>query len=310
MPRDKTGMSLSRRAFLAAGLGLPASAVGASAYAFGVEPGWRLDLVRYALSPPGWPAEAPLRIAVIADLHVADPWISESRVHDIVDLANSLRPDLTVLLGDYVCTHRFVTGYVRPEAWADALKRLSAPLGVWSILGNHDWWSAAMPTEPPDGARSVRAALRRAGCPPLENDAVRILHRGRAFWLAGLGDQMAHRRGGRWRGVDDLDATLARARADEPVILLAHEPWIFARRPPRPVALTLSGHTHGGQINLPLLDIRSRLTEGDRRYLYGAFVEDGRHLVVSGGLGTSIAPIRVLRPPEVVEVTLGAPALA
>lgn len=298
---------LTRRSFLVSGAAATASLVGASAYAAGVEPGWRLGLARYHLAPAGWPADLPLRIAVVADLHAGEPWISEARVHDVVDMANALRPDLTVLLGDYVCTHRFVTRHVRPEAWADALKRLDAPLGVWSILGNHDWWSAAMPDQPEDGGASVRAALRRAGCPPLENDAVRLTHRGRPFWLAGLGDQLAIwlGRGRGFRGVDDLDRTLARTRADEPVILLAHEPWIFARTPPRPVALTLSGHTHGGQVNLPLLGAPHMKRDLDRRYRYGHYVEKDRHLVVSGGLGTSIAPLRLFCPPEVVAVTLG-----
>ena len=204
----------TRRSFLIAGAGLGASLAGASAYAAGVEPGWMLELTRYHLAPPGWPADLPLKIAVIADLHVGEPWISEARVHDVVDMANALKPDITVLLGDFVCTHRFVTRHVRPEAWADGLKRLEAPLGVWSILGNHDWWSAALPTQPRDGGESVRAALRRAGCPPLENDAVRLIHRGKPFWLAGLGDQMAIWLGrrGAFRGVDDLDATLDRLR--------------------------------------------------------------------------------------------------
>lgn len=302
---------LTRRSFLTAGAGLGASLAGASAYAAGVEPGWMLELTRYSLSPPGWPADLPLKIAVIADLHVGEPWISEARVHAVVDMANALEPDLTVLLGDFVCTHRFVTRHVRPEAWADALRRLQAPLGVWSILGNHDWWSAAIPTEPIDGGESVRAALRRAGCPPLENDAVRIIHKGKPFWLVGLGDQMAIWLGrrGQFRGVDDLDRALARTRAGEPAILLAHEPWIFARTPPRPVALTLSGHTHGGQVNIPLVGPLHMKRELDKRYRYGHIVEDGRHIVVSGGLGTSIAPLRLFVPPEVVEVTLGPPRL-
>jgi hypothetical protein len=298
-------MNLTRRSFLGAGAGLGASLVGVSAYAAGIEPGWRLGQTRYALSPPAWPRDLSLSIAVIADLHVGEPWISESRVHDVVDLANAMRPDLVVLLGDYVCTHRYVTRHVRPEAWADGLKRLSAPLGVWSILGNHDWWSAAIPTEPRDGAASVRAALRRAGCPPLENDAVRLTKEGRAFWIVGLGDQMVESLGrGRWRGHDDLDAALARVPAQEPAILLAHEPWIFARVPAR-IALTLSGHTHGGQVDLPLIGAPHLKNPFDRRYRYGHIVENGRHLIVSGGIGTSIAPLRLGCPPEVVEVRLG-----
>ena len=124
--------------------------------------------------------------------------------------------------------------------------------------------------------------------------------------MAGLGDQLALFRGERkraWRrftGVDDLDGTLAKVSDDSPVILLAHEPDIFPRVPPR-VALTLSGHTHGGQIRCfgysPMVPSRF-----GNRYAYGHVVEDGRHLIVSGGLGCSVLPVRIGVPPEIVMV--------
>ena len=129
---------------------------------------------------------------------------------------------------------------------------------------------------------------------------------GQQFWLAGIGDQIAHRIGhGRFRGVDDLPGTLAQVTTDDPVILLVHEPDIFPRVPPR-VALTLAGHTHGGQIRVPLIwpaFVPSRYGE---RYAYGHVVEHDRHLIVSGGLGTSIIPARLGVPPEIVHVTLTA----
>ena len=159
-----------------------------SGYATAYETGSALTLANYAPRLPNWPEDLELTIAVIADIHACYPWMSEERVGDIVDLANAQKPDLTVLLGDYVCTHRFVSGYVPPGAWAEQLARLEAPLGVYAILGNHDWWSAAIPTEPPDNSRSVRRALAEAGVPLLENQSVRLSQRGRPFWLTGLGD--------------------------------------------------------------------------------------------------------------------------
>jgi predicted MPP superfamily phosphohydrolase len=134
---------------------------------------------------------------------------------------------------------------------------------------------------------------------------VRLTKGGRPFWLLGLGDQLALLRRGpkRYRGVDDLAGTLAQVTDDAPAILLAHEPDIFPEAPHR-VALTLSGHTHGGQVRLlgwsPLVPSRY-----GNRYAYGHVVEDGRHLVVSGGLGTSILPVRLGVPPEIVLVDLG-----
>ena len=178
---------LTRRRFLV-GAGVAAATLSLSGYATAYETGSALTLANYAPRLPNWPDDLELTIAVIADIHACYPWMSEERVGDIVDLANGQKPDLTVLLGDYVCTHRFVSGYVPPGAWTEQLARLEAPLGVYAILGNHDWWSAAIPTEPADNSRSVRRALAESGVPLLENQSVRLSQRGRPFWLTGLGD--------------------------------------------------------------------------------------------------------------------------
>jgi len=296
---------LDRRRFLTGAGVFAAGSVALTGGASAYEAGFQLDQTRYFIAPPTWPANLTLKIAVIADIHACEPWMSAERIASIVDLANAQKPDMTVLLGDFVCTHRFVSGYVAPGAWAEQLARLEAPLGVHAILGNHDWWSAAIPTHPPDGARSIRKALAGAGIPLLENRAIKLSHGGQDFWLVGLGDQLAH--GHHRRGDDDLAGSLRNVGDSAPVILLAHEPFIFEHVPDR-VALTLSGHTHGGQINLPLIGAPFA-PEGPhttKRYVYGVYREGGRHLVVSGGLGTSYAPVRIGVPPEVVMVTVGA----
>ena len=212
-----------------------------------------------------------------------------------------------MLLGDFVGTHRFVSGYVPPGAWAEQLSRLEAPLGVYSVLGNHDWWFAAIPTEPPDNSLSVRRALAAAGVPVLENQSLRLTQHGRPFWLIGLGDQIAHFRSSYppGRGADDLSAAMREIRDEAPAILLAHEPYIFPAVPDR-VALTLSGHMHGGQVNLPFIGPPIHfMRQRSGRFVYGEYALGERQLIVSGGLGASFAPIRVLRPPEVVMVKLG-----
>jgi hypothetical protein len=297
---------VTRRGFLS---GVGAATLGAAAtlgYASAFECGYALELTSYRLTPPLWPQDMRLKIAVIADIHACYPFVSEERVGDIVDLANAQRPDLTVLLGDFVCTHRFVTGYVPPGAWAEQLARLEAALGVFAILGNHDWASAAIPTDPPDGSASVRRALAQARIPLLENQSVKLWLDGRPFWIVGLGDQLAYRRGpSGWSSVDDLPGSLKALNDDAPAILLAHEPYIFPEVPER-VALTLSGHMHGGQINLPWLGTPF-LGGGSRyrKYIYGVYQEGQRTLLLSGGLVTSFVPVRVMRPPEVVIVELG-----
>jgi predicted MPP superfamily phosphohydrolase len=286
---------LTRRSFLAlAGAGIMAPA-GLSSYAFAVEPR-RLLVTPYHVVPPGFSPEGrPLRIAALADIHACDPWMPVGRIREIVDAANALAPDLVVLLGDYVASiRRLGTTPVAIADWSAELGRLAAPLGVHAVLGNHDWLND------PD---AVKAGLRKAGIRVLENEAVLLEPaEGPRFWLAGLGDQWGPLHG---PGVDDLPATLTAVGSDPaPVIMMAHEPDIFAKLPGR-IGLTLSGHTHGGQVRLPFygpLIVPSRY--GDR-YAYGHVVEEGRHLVVSGGLGCTGLPVRFGVPPEIVLLEVG-----
>jgi len=310
----KAPMGLTRRRLIRTAGFAVAATIASGGYAFGVEP-FRLRVQRWAVTPPGWPPGVSLRIAALADVHACRPWMDPDRIRAITERANALEPDVTVLLGDYMAGHRFVTGRVAAREWAAALTGLRAPLGVWAILGNHDWWQDLSAQKAGKGPALSMTALRDAGIPVLENDAVRLNHGGSPVWIAGLGDQLAFRVRGkgrtRFRGVDDLPGTLRRVSDDAPVILLAHEPDIFPKVPPR-VALTLSGHTHGGQVRLlgysPVVPSRY-----GNRYAYGHVVEPAasgapRHLVVSGGLGCSIAPVRAGVPPEITLVTLGGAA--
>jgi len=287
---------LTRRRLLAAGAGLlGVAATATAAYAGAVEP-MGLVVTRYALTPPRWPANHKLFITVIADLHAGGPDMTLPHVRRVVDTAQALRSDLVVLLGDFTAWYRFRTEPVADPLWAAELARLKAPLGTWAILGNHDWWHHL---------EGVRTALAGVNIPILENDAVLLGADGRRFWLAGIGDQLAYPLGGgRYRGIDDLPGTLARVQSDDPVLLLVHEPDIFPNVPDR-VALTLAGHTHGGQIRLPFIWPYFVPSSYGARFAYGHVIEEGRHLIVSGGLGTSIIPARLGVPPEIVHVTLG-----
>jgi predicted MPP superfamily phosphohydrolase len=288
-------MKISRRHFLTGTAGVMGATALVAGYAGAIEPGFRLVVTEYGLTPPGWPRDFALKIAVIADPHAAEPYMGAERIEEIVAATNALAPDLVVLLGDYEANHRFVTRSVPPETWARLWAQCRAPLGVQAILGNHDWWF---------NLPRIRAALGTAGIPVMENDAVRLVHRGRPFWLLGLGDQIAHIRApGHFEGIDDLPGTLAKVADDAPVILLAHEPDIFVKVPQR-ISITLAGHTHGGQIRLfgysPVVP-----SSYGNRFAYGHIVEGGRHMIVSGGLGCSFAPVRLGVPPEIVLVRLG-----
>ena len=298
---------ITRRRFLqgsaATGLGIAGLAVDA----FAVEPGLLLDVTSSKLAPAGWPAGLKLRIAVVADIHACEPWMPASRVRHIAETTNALKPDLIALLGDFTGGHNYVTGPVMPEAWGEALSILRAPLGVHAVLGNHDWWHGALPRLRGDNGETVRRTLRAAGFGVMENDALRLEKDGKPFWLLGLGDQMAFRTSRtETAGIDDLDGTLRKVTDDAPAILMAHEPYVFHRVPDR-VALTLCGHTHGGQVNLPFVAAALSRRRHDRSYAnYGLTVAGGRHMIVSGGLGTSVLPVRFLRPPEIVEIEIEA----
>jgi predicted MPP superfamily phosphohydrolase len=300
---------LSRRRFLTA-LGFSGAGImGLSGYGLAIEPGYRLNVTRYRVTPPRWTPGLSLSVGVIADVHAGGPLMPAERIRAIAERTNELKPDIIVLLGDFAASHRFKTRSVAPEEWAEALSVLKAPLGVHAILGNHDWWDDLTAQRSGQGPVIGRRMLERFGIPVYENDAVRLEKDGHAFWLAGLGDQLAfvrpmrRRRRTTRRGVDDLPGTLAKVTDEAPVILLAHEPDIFTQVPER-VSLTLSGHTHGGQVRVFGYSPRVPSRFGNR-YAYGHIVENNRHLVVSGGLGCSILPVRIGVPPEVVMVHVG-----
>lgn len=306
-PRPSPEHSLTRRRLLLGTGAVAASGFASAAWGFGLEP-MSLRVVRHAITPIApWPKGFRLRIAALSDIHASEPYMSAARIRGIVERTNALAPDLIVLLGDFEAGSRIVSRVVPTAEWAAALAGLRAPLGVFAVLGNHDWWedrSAQQTGELPVAAREMTAN----GIRVLHNEALPLATPRGPVWLAGLGDQLAfapaRMRGLRRRaGADDLSATLAPIPADAPTILLAHEPDVFPRVPAR-VALTLSGHTHGGQVRLfgysPVLP-------SARRYGWG-HVREHTDLVVSGGLGYSIIPVRFGMPPEITLVEIGAAA--
>ncbi len=271
----------------------------------------------YELTPPNWMPGLKLRLAVLADLHVCEPWMSVERVERIVEQTNALGADAILMLGDFVVglqLGRYSTP-VSHKAWAAALAKLKAPFGVHAILGNHDWWESREVQARRAGPTPAALALRDVGIPVYENHAVRLDKDGRAFWIAGLGDQWAFRAPDDQRdevapisnafymGVDDLPVTMQQITDDAPVILMVHEPDIFPQVSKR-VSLTLAGHTHGGQVRIfgyaPVVP-----SIYGSRYAYGHKIEGERHLVVSGGLGCSSVPVRFGSPPEIVVINLG-----
>jgi predicted MPP superfamily phosphohydrolase len=246
-----------------------------------------LRIVKQTIAVHPWHAEHDgLRIALLSDLHVGSPHRSLASLKETVAAANAERPDLIVILGDLVIQGVAGGRFVEPEPIAAELAALHAPLGVISVLGNHDWWY--------DGPR-VRRALESNGIPVLENQNIRLTYRGQSVWLCGLADL--------WTRGDRLTQTLAEIPEGDPVVVLMHNPDLFPEMPAR-VSLTLAGHTHGGQVNLPLIGRPVVPSKFGQRYAYGVVEEGGRRLFVTGGIGTSIIPVRFRVPPEVVVLTL------
>lgn len=247
---------------------------------------------RVEVVSPQW-SGAPLRIGVLSDTHMGAPHMNVARLDAIVGRMNAQRPDIVVLLGDYVGSHEPAEERSETEdsvvlSGLPPLGKLEAPLGVWAVLGNHDWWY--------DGP-AVERGLQAAGIRALENARVQIEREGGPFWLAGLADYESTRKLPSYRD------TLAELTGDDPVLAIAHWPDVFAAAPAQ-VALTIAGHSHCGQVNLPIAGRLLHASRGSQRWPCGLYEERGRKLYVTGGVGVSIVPARFLQPPEIVVITL------
>ena len=260
--------------------------VALAGYAGLVEPRL-LSLRRVSISTPRWlPGWPPLRIAILADLHAAWPHVTAARLASIARRIVAAEPDIVVLPGDFVSTRTQGVIPIAIETIARALAPLAAAIPSFAVLGNHDYDL---------GGRRVHAALEEVGIEMLQNRARPVTWGGDAFWLAGI----ACMRSGR----ADLRRALRDVPAAGPAILLSHIPDIFPKVPDA-VVLTVSGHTHGGQIRLPLLGPLVTMSRLPRNMTRGLHIDGERHLYVSSGIGTSGLPFRFGVRPEVTMLTI------
>jgi predicted MPP superfamily phosphohydrolase len=220
-----------------------------------------------------------LRVAVISDLHAGAPHIDLAKIDKIVAMTNAERPDLILLTGDYSVGRMVGAQRIRIRDIAAHLKPLRARLGVYAVIGNHDRWR--------DPGRVFRS-FPANGIPVLENRSVDV---GR-FWVTGIGDEHTH-------AADPVRA-LKRVPKGATALCFTHSPDTFAALSPV-CGLTVAGHTHGGQVWLPLLGRPAVVIASDfgQRYAIGVVQENGRTLFVSPGIGTSNLPIRLGVPPEI-----------
>jgi predicted MPP superfamily phosphohydrolase len=222
-------------------------------------------------------------IGHLSDIH-RSILVSEHYVGSAVDVLNGLRPDVIVLTGDFVTKY---SGYV--NTLAVDIARLHAPLGVFAVLGNHDYACG--------GVDEVRTVLERdGGVRWLTNQAVRLEHGGEQLWLAGTDDM--------WEGSPDLDAAFAGVPQGATRVLLSHCPDIANDAARYGVALQLSGHTHGPQINLwPMNRV---LPKFGKKYPCGLARVAGHDCWVytNVGLGALTLPVRINQPPEIALLKL------
>lgn len=273
---------MDRRVFLKRlALGAAAAAVvlpGANSLI--VEPRW-IEVTRHFVPLANWPrGREPLTVVQISDIH-SGPYMGRKGVAAAVDLCNGLKPDLVALTGDFA--HRGLSGL---DACAGELSRLNAPLGAFAVLGNHDYW---------DGAHAVAEALQSAGVRMLTNRSAEL---GGNVFIAGLDDE--------WAGKPDAVAALSGVPAGAARIVLAHSPR-SAPRVAHAECLALTGHTHGGQVDLKIIP-RNRLPllEG-WEYIKGWYTVGRARMYVNRGIGMVGLPIRFLCRPEISVFECGPP---
>ncbi len=217
-----------------------------------------------------------LRVVHLTDIHHS-LWTRLRVVRRTVHLANALEPDVVALTGDYVS---FSPACVWPVA--RALGKLHARLGVFAVLGNHDFRV---------GADEMARALRAQGIHVLRNSHFALRAGGAALWMVGIDDL--------WWSADDLERALHHVPGSDSKILLCHNPLGIHLAARKGIDLVLSGHTHGGQVRLPVVGSvhgRSKLGE---RFVDGWNRLDGTQIYVGRGIGVSVVPFRVGCPPEI-----------
>ncbi|WP_107843862.1 metallophosphoesterase [Litoreibacter ponti] len=268
----------------------------------------RIKLIKHdVLTDKFAPGEA-LTVAIISDIHADKTFMPISRVAEAVEMVNAQAPDLIYMGGDLLAQDNWVMTPEPAEAVVEVLSDLKAPFGVFSTTGNHDWWDDEATQARESDTPFTVPMLEAAGLRVLRNEAVKLDHPG-DIWVSGIESQWAYegKKHDQHTGAHDLDAALADVPHEAFSLLLAHEPDIFPKLPKRdlngPIDVVLSGHTHGGQIKIfhtrPIIP-----SEYGRRYAYGHRIEEGRDLIVSGGLGCSMLPLRFGVLPEITMVTI------
>ena len=251
-------------------------------YALRVEP-YHVGITRLEIPVRNLPPMFDgMTLVQISDLHFGT-WMTADRLAAIVCRINDLQADCIVITGDFVSR---INQQLAHELTI-SLKALEASYGIYGVFGNHDHWS---------NAKAVWDAVTAAGVRLLINENITIERDGRTLHIAGVDDI--------WENEHDLDAALDGVPSDSCVILLAHEPdFVDQVAPDGRIALQLSGHTHGGQVRLPLIGAPILPVLGTKHDV-GLYTVDGMNLYVNRGIGMMSPYVRFRCPPEITHITL------
>jgi uncharacterized protein len=225
-----------------------------------------------------WPESASkLKLLLVSDVHVAGPDMPPERLARIVEQMNKLSPDLVLFAGDFVSDKRTATTLYSAQQALSPLSRLKADQGIYAVLGNHDHRR---------NTGAISKALNDVGITILTNEAIQV----GPIALGGLDDDFTDRA--------DVPAVLkSMAGLSGYPIYLSHSPDIVPELP-KEESLILAGHTHCGQIVLPVLGAPATMSEYGDRYACGKIEEDKKTVIVSAGIGTSILPLRLGAVPD------------
>lgn len=250
-----------------------------ASWSFLVEPRMT-NIRRLTLDIPKWHTEhETLKFAVLSDFHISFGCMDRERLNKIISATNAENPDFVLLVGDYIDKADQNQEYI---SYLADFKNFKAKYGVYAVLGNHESW---------DVRSEIRYILRRAGVNVLENKAVKFTINKKTFWLAGIEDIET--------GFPSFEPIMKkRGNDNNPVILLSHNPDVYMKMP-KGISITLSGHTHGGQIYIPFIANLVNPSRFGRKFLSGHVVRDDNHFYVGKGLGTTIIPARLFAQPEI-----------
>lgn len=244
-------------------------------YSYFIEPN-KLEVTNYTIQDKELEG---VKIVFASDFHIKPN--QQKRLEKVVETINAQNPDIVVSAGDFVCGHT-EHSTMHPQKIAEGLSKVKSKYGFYTTLGNHDGWYDRW---------YIKELLESVNIKVLNNKNVKLKINGKEIFIAGVEDMMTA-----FPSIDD-----ALRGTKPPIILITHTPDVFPNVP-NSVNLTLAGHTHGGQVRLPIIGPIFTASNYGNKYAIGLIEENGKKLITTRGIGVSILPFRFNCPPEIVVI--------